>query len=64
MVIRAEFAEWTADGLLRAPAFKGIEPQRDPATVVREDAVAVARIVRRARPMGERGGARRPTCDR
>ena len=53
MVIRAEFAEWTADGLLRAPAFKGIEPQRDPATVVREDAVAVARIVRRARPMGE-----------
>jgi bifunctional non-homologous end joining protein LigD len=53
LVIRAEFAEWTADGLLRAPAFKGVEPQRDPATVVREDAVAVARIVQRARPKGD-----------
>jgi len=48
LVVRAEFAEWTSDGLLRAPAFKGIEPERDPATVVREDAVPAARILRRA----------------
>jgi bifunctional non-homologous end joining protein LigD len=50
LVIRAEFAEWTADGLLRAPAFKGVEPDRDPAAVVREDAVPVARLLRRSRP--------------
>ena len=53
LVIRAEFAEWTTDGLLRAPAFKGIEPDRDPASVAREDAVPVARIVQRARASGD-----------
>ncbi len=36
IVIRAEFAEWTSDGLLRQAAFKGIEPDRDPRTVTRE----------------------------
>jgi len=54
LVVRAEFAEWTADGLLRAPAFKGMEPDRDPATVVREDAVPAARILRRAQPASPR----------
>jgi bifunctional non-homologous end joining protein LigD len=52
LVVRAEFAEWTGDGLLRAPAFKGIEPDRDPASVVREDAVPTARIRRRAARAG------------
>ena len=28
IVIRAEFAEWTRDGLLRQAAFKGIEVER------------------------------------
>ncbi len=49
LVIRAEFSEWTADGLLRAPAFKGVEPDREPAAVIREDAVPVARLLRRSR---------------
>jgi len=39
-VIRAGFAEWTADGLLRQAAFKGIEPARDPREVRREVAVS------------------------
>ncbi len=35
-VIRAEFAEWTADGLLRDAVFKGREIGRDPESVTRE----------------------------
>ena len=50
LVIRAEFAEWTTDGLLRQAAFKGIELGKDAALVVREQARPVARIVARARP--------------
>ncbi len=61
VVIRAEFAEWTTDGLLRQAAFKGIEIGKDPATVVREEAQPVARIAARARPsrsdLSGRGGA-------
>ncbi|MEO8250903.1 MAG: DNA ligase D [Chloroflexota bacterium] len=49
IVIRAEFAEWTSDGLLRQAAFKGIEVSKDPADVVREEAMPMARIVSRAR---------------
>ncbi len=43
MVIRVEFAEWTADGLLRQAAYKGVEAGRDPRSVHRERAVATAR---------------------
>ena len=39
VVIRVEFAEWTADDLLRQSAFKGFELDRDPRTVQRERAV-------------------------
>ncbi len=35
-VIRAQFGEWTLDGLLRQAAYKGREPDRDPLTVSRE----------------------------
>ena len=42
LVVRVEFAEWTADNLLRQAAFKGVEPERDPLTVVRERAVLTA----------------------
>jgi bifunctional non-homologous end joining protein LigD len=36
LVIRAEFAGWTADGLVRQAAYKGIELEKDPRDVVRE----------------------------
>jgi len=42
MVVRVEFAEWTADGLLRQAAFKGFEIDRDPLAVGRERATATA----------------------
>jgi len=36
LVIRVEFAEWTADGLLRQAAYKGPEPGKDAKDVHRE----------------------------
>jgi bifunctional non-homologous end joining protein LigD len=36
VVIRAEFAEWTTDNLLRQAAFKGMDLGKDPRQVVRE----------------------------
>ncbi len=51
LVIRVEFAEWTSDRLLRQAAFLGVEPDRDPAEVVREEAASVRRVL---------GSGRRP----
>ena len=48
LVIRAEFAEWTADGLLRQAAYKGIEPGKDPRDVRRERAVSTAKATEEA----------------
>ena len=60
IVIRAEFTDWTRDGLLRQAAFKGIELDRDPAKVVREEAIPAARVVqRRHRPTAGPASARR-----
>ena len=36
LVARVEFREWTRTATLRAPAFKGLVPDVDPASVVRE----------------------------
>ena len=48
LVIRAELGGWTRDGMVRQTAFKGMEPGRDPKTVVRETAVATTTAVRAA----------------
>jgi bifunctional non-homologous end joining protein LigD len=58
IVIRAEFTDWTRDGLLRQAAFKGVELDRDPAKVVREEAVPAARVVQHA-PSGNRRPSKR-----
>jgi bifunctional non-homologous end joining protein LigD len=36
LVANVVFSEWTGDGKLRHPRFDGLQPGRDPATVVRE----------------------------
>ncbi len=36
LVIRAEFAGWTGDGLVRQASYKGIELEKDARTVIRE----------------------------
>lgn len=59
LVIRVEFAEWTADGLLRQAAYKGIEAGRDPRSVHRERAVATAKATAAA----EREHAATPATD-
>jgi bifunctional non-homologous end joining protein LigD len=67
LVIRAEFAEWTSDKLLRQAAFKGVEVDHDPAQVVREEAIPAARVVARAprsrRPDAAAAGAADPPAD-
>ena len=42
LVIRAEFAGWTGDGLVRQAAYKGLDLGKDPAAVRRERPRAVA----------------------
>jgi bifunctional non-homologous end joining protein LigD len=63
IVIRAEFTDWTRDNLLRQAAFKGVELDRDPKKVVREEAVAAARVAQRA-PSSSRRPDKRRTDDR
>jgi bifunctional non-homologous end joining protein LigD len=54
IVINAEFAEWTSDRLLRQAAFTGVVIDRDPAQVVREEAIPAARVI------GGRGRGSKP----
>ena len=39
LVASVEFREWTKSGTLRAPSFKGLRPDKDPAEAVREPQV-------------------------
>jgi bifunctional non-homologous end joining protein LigD len=48
LVIRAEIGGWTRDGQVRQTAYKGLEPGRDPTTVLKETAVATTTAVRAA----------------
>ncbi len=41
LVAEVEFREWTRSGTLRAPSFKGLRPDVDPLTVVREPQLRV-----------------------
>jgi bifunctional non-homologous end joining protein LigD len=47
-VIRVEFTEWTSEGYLRQPAYKGIDIDRDPREVTRERAMPASTTVRAA----------------
>ncbi|CAN5640294.1 DNA ligase D [soil metagenome] len=44
-VVRVEFTDWTADDLLRQPAYKGIDTRRDPRAVRREKELPARRTV-------------------
>ena len=50
LVVRVRFANWTRDGLVRQASFAGLEPERDPRTVVRERAVRTPGTAAVARP--------------
>jgi bifunctional non-homologous end joining protein LigD len=49
LVARVEFAEWTADNLLRQAAYKGLEPEKDPRAVRREREVPTAKATAEAK---------------
>jgi bifunctional non-homologous end joining protein LigD len=51
LVVRAELGGWSRDGLVRQAAFKGIEEDRDPGSVVRETAIASASVEAAARDL-------------
>jgi bifunctional non-homologous end joining protein LigD len=48
LVIRVEFTDWTAEGYLRQPAYKGIDVGRDPGEVTREREVPAKKTVEAA----------------
>ncbi|MGZ8474989.1 MAG: DNA ligase D, partial [Candidatus Limnocylindria bacterium] len=63
VVIRVEFAEWTADNLLRQAAFKGFEIDRDPLEVRRERAMATSDATARAEKSAAEAPAGRAAPD-
>ena len=42
LVAEVEFTEWTSDGVMRAPSYKGLRDDKSARDVVREDAAALA----------------------
>jgi bifunctional non-homologous end joining protein LigD len=52
LVAEVEFAEWTHDGHLRAPAYKGLREDKDPKDVRREEPTSETGAPERAAPFG------------
>jgi bifunctional non-homologous end joining protein LigD len=73
LVIQVAFADWTHGGILRQPRYLGLRADRDPKTVVREEAAHTEDVVNkqtakrgtaaRAKPArGKAGSSRRPVA--
>ncbi len=60
LVIRVAFSNWTKEGVIRQPSFKGVEPGRDAGTVTRERAIRADEAERAAE--AEVGPAARPAA--
>ena len=60
LVAEVAFTEWTPDGRLRHPSFKGIRQDKSPADIVRERPVAPAIASARPRTRGRQPGQRAP----
>jgi bifunctional non-homologous end joining protein LigD len=65
LVAQVSFTDWTEDGVLRHPSFKGLREDKDPSEVVREVASAAGSATAkpaaaRAVAKGKVGGAARP----
>jgi bifunctional non-homologous end joining protein LigD len=60
LVAQVEFTEWTSDGKLRHPSFKGLREDKSPAEVVREVAEAPGGDGSPARATGARAPERTP----
>jgi bifunctional non-homologous end joining protein LigD len=56
LVVEAEFASWTSDGLLRQAAYAGLREDKAAADVGREQPVAVQDLNASARDAGSQGG--------
>jgi bifunctional non-homologous end joining protein LigD len=59
LVAEIEFREWTREGIMRAPSFKGLREDKAPEEVVREDPPGAPPLSRKAS-----GGADNPPFDR
>ncbi len=63
VVIQVAFADWTHSGVLRQPRYLGIRPDRDPQTVVQEEPMHTANVVRKG-GVGKGLGVARKTIAR
>ena len=60
LVAEVEFREWTGEGVMRAPSFKGLRDDKPPAAVVREGKPAPGNPPEPSEPSGRTGiGGRR-----
>jgi len=63
LVVRVEFAEWTREALIRQAAYKGLELDRDPDSVVREEPASGARSIPTPEPSTPQAPARMATAE-